>query len=204
MTNPTSVPQIVWDDLGIDHTDLGCVMIDVIPHPDILDIAGRMEDDAYYANDSTYGYIDGISKQHHATLLYGLTVDPNDHVKAVEALVLDNSDFRKIVKDGVIVKEFGFFPSSVPSHPDYGCVVAHLVPDQLAYLNERLRLMPHIDTWPDYRAHVTIGYVNVRTAAYWVDKLNGAIRTIGAARSMEFDKLNLGSFKPWLHGNEDQ
>ena len=58
-------------------------------------------------------------------------------------------------------------------NPDYTPLVAEVSTEGLDEANARLRFLPHIDTFPDYRPHITLAYLkpDADVAAY-VDTLN--------------------------------
>lgn len=50
--------------------------------------------------------------------------------------------------------------------PDFFCIVAKLeVTDNLAEGHDRLRLLPHIDCFPEYTPHITLAYIRPSTVA---------------------------------------
>jgi hypothetical protein len=147
-----SFPQ-VYEDLGIKTGNLGCIMLDTqtIEISDIIDDASHL----YYSPNKDSNYIDGIvsEKIPHVTLLYGLMRSGPEMQKHVEA-VLDDWTIPELMIDRV-----DFFESTDPEEPYY-CLVAKLVPSQeLVEGNSRLRLLPHIDTFPDYDPHITLAYI---------------------------------------------
>jgi len=65
------------------------------------------------------------------------------------------------------------FPSPYPADdPDgagaYACIVAVIrLSDELIEAHQRLSLLPHVDTFPVYKAHVTLAYVKADRAPHW-------------------------------------
>jgi hypothetical protein len=57
-------------------------------------------------------------------------------------------------------------------NPDFTPLVAEVSTDGHDQANARLRLLPHIDTFPDYRPHITLAYLKPDAdAAKYVDVL---------------------------------
>lgn len=145
----------VYKDLGIDLRELGCIMVDTEPlpnftiNPDIL----------YTSPDPNKFWIKGQVSQEtpHVTLLYGLLPSvTRSHVDTV----LDGQ-----VPETVSIKGVGHFDSPYEDE-EYYCLVAHVdVGDPsweektLTEANERLSLLPHVKTFPGYKAHLTLAYV---------------------------------------------
>lgn len=141
--------------LGIDPFDLGCIMLDVVP----FDVAACVPDgreDLYFSSNPKLKYAQGdvASSKAHLTLLFGLLEKGPKWKKEVDA-VLEGWD----QPEAVVVDRIGYFPSSVPGE-DYSCIVAHIKPtERLLDANARLRMLPHIDGFPEYKPHVTLAYV---------------------------------------------
>jgi hypothetical protein len=143
----------VYKDLGYNLGKLGCIMLDTEP---LADIAEYITDKAYlyYAKDKTKFWVDGVvcDKTPHVTLLYGLLRSGLEMKKHVDTVL---GDLPQVVE----VDRFGYFESPYEDEPYY-CIVAHLkLTDELVDANERLKFLPHINTFPGYKAHLTLGYI---------------------------------------------
>lgn len=171
----------VYKTLGVNIPDLGCVMLDVKPGqlPTMEDV-GLTKDDLYYAADKSRFWIDGYVASHtpHVTLLYGL-MKPATEWKALIDQVLDGW-----TPPNVEVEDIGFFLSPYENEPYY-CIVAHIkISEQLKEGNDRLKFLPHINTFPGYKAHITLAYVKKdaelrdKTMALFWEKLNGKRLTV--------------------------
>lgn len=147
-----SFPQ-VYEDLGIDVQELGCIMLNTEPLKvsDVIDA-----DHLYYAADKAhYKYINGIVSETvpHVTLLFGLMSSGQAMKKHVDA-VLNDWTLPALEVDHV-----DFFESKVETEPYY-CLVAKITPsEELLEGNARLSFLPHIDTFPTYQPHITLAYI---------------------------------------------
>ena len=138
-------------DLGIDVSKLGCVMLDV----DTPDLSGVIPDEWCYSSPHPdRHWVSGRQKEGHVTLLYGLLQSAHDIRPAVDE-VLDGWEPGRIVG-----AELTVFPSPWEDEP-YSCIVSELtLTPELRDAHARLSLLPHINTHPTYRAHVTLAYVH--------------------------------------------
>jgi hypothetical protein len=171
--------------LGINLSDLGCIMADVeaIPVTDYARDAGLdPARDLYVSpNLAERFWIDGAVGETgaHVTLLYGL-IEPGPVWRELVDQVLAGVDLSAVTVDHV-----GVFDSPYPDEA-YKCIVAHLrITPELLKAHGRLSYLPHIDTFPEYRAHVTLAYVKDQpsgvdwartTAEAWVRALQPALR----------------------------
>lgn len=156
---------------AINVNELGCVMLPLEP---FNALAGSLEgllleEDLYTTSNPERWWIKGnvASEGAHVTLLYGLLTKAYHQPDLIRE-VLDGWEFPAELRTQV----FEVFPSPFPDEP-YGCVVARLeAGGPLADAHGRLSYLPHIDTHPEYKPHVTIAYVRRDRAQEWVDLLN--------------------------------
>ena len=121
--------------LGIDLTQLGCVMLDVEPHTIGSSVAPGL-------------WLDTEDDTPHITLLFGLLSNANT-IRAVIDEVLTGWTPTRTVS----VTNFRCFPGS-----ERDAVVALV--DDFGWLRDahnRLSRLPHVNTFP-YTPHITIGY----------------------------------------------
>lgn len=154
--------------LDINVPGLGCVMLDVKPEFFRGDpYRDRLESgDVLYKSDKPERFwIDGyVAGQHpHITLLYGLLTPAYEQPDNIAEVLADWS------LDTVQINSIGFFDSPYKDDPYY-CIVAHVkVSPELQEGHDRLELLPHVNTFPGYKAHITLAYVqrdeNVRDDA---------------------------------------
>ena len=163
----------VYEDLGIEIGELGCVMLDTEPLPErINDLIS--EDDLYYSDNLKYvqGFVGAETP--HATLLFGLL--PGVRKQHVDA-VLDGWWSKY-----VYIYDVGYF-ESVYEGEEYYCIVANIdsgrrYPDSLMDAHRRLSFLPHVNTFPTYSAHLTIAYIkkDCRLLQETLDKLNSCLK----------------------------
>lgn len=174
----------VYENLDIDLNELGCVMLDVSPR-DIPAFPEKYNDKLYYAQDVAFFWLDGfVGKKPHLTLLYGLT---KPAIKLQEEIGMVLKDWELPL---VTIDDIGFFESPVKDHEPYYTIVAHIEPDEhLLEGHQRLSLLPHINTFPTYRPHITIAYV--QRDAYVRDQVINHYRELVGQR-VKTTAINLG------------
>lgn len=145
----------VYEDLGVEISGLGCIMLDVAPFGVTQFVEGG-ERDLFFGKTKDLKYAQGAvaEKSAHVTLLYGL-MKPGPEWQGVVDQVLDGW-----TPPALKIAEVSFFPSNIPGE-DYSCIIAKIeVSDELLEGNKRLQLLPHINTFPDYTPHLTLAYIN--------------------------------------------
>lgn len=178
----------VYEWLGIDLDSLGCVMLDVekIPNPDPKNsdkyLYTSQKKERFWMN----GWV--ASETAHVTLLYGLLSKAyviEDHVWQV----LDNWWI-----DDVEIESVGYFDSNYKDDDDdkdYYCIVAHIKPTKaLVEGHQRLQFLPHINTFAEYKPHITLAYIKKDEALR--DKLLGKYNLLYAGEKLATTELNLG------------
>lgn len=143
-----------YDRLGITLRDLGCVMLDLEPVEPLPTIPAKW---LYTSSDPDLAHVDGLIAEHHTTLLFGLLRNAHEWLLAIDEVLEGWEPY------GIDVADVTIFPSSKRSEP-YACIVAELESDSLRDAHARLSLLPHIDTHPTYRPHVTLAYVKAERA----------------------------------------
>lgn len=160
--NANDFPDL-YRDLDIDVNKLGCVMLDVEPVP-VTSYVENGEDDLYYSPNPDLFWIQGAvgESTSHITLLYGLL----SRGYTLQILrVLDDWDIPAHVEvDGLEV-----FASPYGDEEPYSCIVARIrITPELREGRARLELLPHINTFLEWRAHVTLAYVRPEATSRWV------------------------------------
>lgn len=158
--------------LELNVNTLGCVMLPVEP----FDIFGEGRDalldtkDLYASNDPTKSWVQGdVSKNAHITLLYGLITPAYLQKENVDEVLAtwDRPEF-------LAPESITFFPSSDKNEPDYAAIVVTVEDQHLDEAHARLSYLPHVNTFPDYRPHLTLAYVRLDRAQHWMDTLTNA------------------------------
>lgn len=174
----------MYQELGINLSKLGCIMIDVdgsaiqnvIPAEDLYTSANP---ERFWIK----GFVAGSTP--HITLLYGLMKSGATDYRRYVDEVLKGWNINNVQIDHI-----DFFDSPFSDDPYY-CIVAHVViSPELMDANQRLQLLPHINTFPGYKAHITIAYVNKDETLR--DKLIGQYNTMLQGKTLATMALNYG------------
>lgn len=143
--------------LGVDPTNLGCVMLDVVL-PDIYKQVLSPEW-AYYS--SILKYVNGYNGKGHITLLYGLLLNASTNRDLIDGVM------EGWVKPEIVLFDtFDVFEGN-DGVADYGAIILKSSEGrtggqdiaELHDANYRLGKLPHVRSFPDYNPHITIGYV---------------------------------------------
>lgn len=169
-----------YDRLGIRLRDLGCVMLDLEPVVALPTIPAEW---LYTSADPDLSHVAGLITEHHTTLLFGLLRNAHEWLLSIDEVLEGWQPY------GLDVVEVTVFPSPKASEP-YACIVAELESDSLRDAHARLSLLPHIDTHPTYRPHVTLAYVRAERGTQAAEKFRDAIS------GFEFVSLGLNYGNP--------
>jgi 2'-5' RNA ligase len=168
----------MYQALGIDTGRLGCIMFKTEP----IVISDVISEADYYYSD-TKSYVKGNVSEDvpHVTLLYGLMrsgVELEQHVRTV---------LTGWVLGSVKIDRVSFFYGESSEYITIVAMVA--VSDELREAHARLSLLPHINTFDEYRPHITLAYVS--SSAPWqryVSELNDLL----AGTSITTVSIDLG------------
>lgn len=144
-----------YKSLGINLNTLGCVMADVEPLEDMKKPIRGTENIYYISKNPERRWIAGwiAGKVAHVTLLYGLLENAHTWKKHIDA-VMSGWSLPTVTIDHV-----GYFDSPYPDE-EYYCIVAHIkVTPTLREGHDRLQFLPHVNTFPGYKPHMTICYM---------------------------------------------
>lgn len=142
----------IYDRLGVDLNKLGCVMLRLQPITEVLDLDPLM---LYTSTNPDLFWVKGAvgAEKAHVTLRYGL-LELGGWRQYVPELLADWP-----VPEAVGVTGLEVFPSAIPGE-NYACIVARVDVSPLILAHERLGYLPHINTFPGYKAHATLAYVD--------------------------------------------
>ena len=182
----------VYKDLNINLDKLGCIMLDIEPLENMYSIELDGASSAlYYAKNKDRFWINGwvVGKVAHVTLLYGLLEGGNAWKKHVDA-VLSGWDLPEVE-----IEKVGYFESPYADEP-YSCIVAHIrITDKLMEGHQRLELLPHINTFTGYSAHMTICYLDKAQGEGYRDRMIEHFNELWAGKKLKVKGLNYGSDK---------
>jgi N12 class adenine-specific DNA methylase len=116
----------------------------------------------------------GMEKRPHVTVKYGLH---DNAPEAVKDLVANEPPVHAKIT-GIEVFE--------PEGEDYDVVVARVDSPDLVRLNAKIAALPHTDTFPDYKPHITLGYVKKGTGQKYADAKSPLIGRAFEVRNLEF------------------
>lgn len=137
----------IYDDLDINLNRLGCAMIRTeSPLDRELPV---LDEWLYSSDDPDTPWVDGLVEHHHTTVRYGfLPMVEEKHVWDIVSR--SRYPYRLMVTH---IEAFRPEPEK-----NYECVVARVDSDELREVNQQLSILPNINTYPEYKPHITIGY----------------------------------------------
>lgn len=175
--SPVTASQFpdMYRDLGIDIGNLGCIMVNTDP----LQVSDIIAPEDLYAPEDSNHDMGAVSETSpHLTLLYGLMSDGHAMQKHVDTVLADWS------LDSVEVGSVDYFDIvDGETGIEYYCLIAKLVvTPELLEGNARLRLLPHLETFPlEYIPHITLAYINKVDDA----KLNEYLKALNTRFALE-------------------
>jgi hypothetical protein len=129
----------MYDALGVDTDNFGCVMLDV-------KLTGLKHTPAMLA----FKDMGFLPFEHHVTLLYGLLKPAIEWRGHIDNLLSGFDSTMPIWGKGLSI--FGDGTQDI--------VVVEVANDQINNANQELKRLPHIDTYA-YRPHITLAYMPV-------------------------------------------
>jgi 2'-5' RNA ligase len=182
--------QFIKESSGYEY---GCVMVEV-PVSNWNEITSYINpEDVYTGGDDTHG----IQENPHVTILYGLHKEVTPEM--VKSVFRDFTENINIEVDGIDIFE----------NKDYDVVKFNVKADgALQELHNRLSEFPNSNSFPDYKPHITIAYVNKGTGKkyikpdykYVVKNVVKITYSMSSGEKIEFDYKNnstLNENKMW-------
>ncbi len=153
---------------GVDVRTLGFVGLTLDPLPvrerlDSMDWGKPvLSEDYVYAPEGDFrhwvqGPVAEVSP--HVTAKYGLLTPSHQRKAVIDELVGDLSDATVTVTD---IEVFQSFYDDLP----YGCLVARVGGEWLEEINAELSILPHVDSFPSFKPHITLAYLKPAVAHY--------------------------------------
>ena len=137
----------VYAELGVNLSGLGCLMLST-ESPLVNEVPAEAE---YVTENPERFWIKGLLKNWHATVRYGfLPGVKRAHVDRV----LGDYQVPPLLP---LYGHFEVFDSPFPDE-DYDCVVFKLQSRELNEMNAALSVLPNVNTYVEYKPHITIGY----------------------------------------------
>lgn len=181
----------VYEELRINLSNLGCVMLDLEPLKNMWEEEG-VSIALYYAKDKTRFWIDGwvADKAPHVTLLYGL-LNKTGYIKDHIEMVLEGWNLKEVE-----IEDIGYFNSPYDDEP-YWCIVAHIkTTPELIEGHQRLEFLPHINTFAGYKPHMTICYLKKEQGEKYRDTMIKEFKKLWIGKKLKVSKeVNLGGDK---------
>lgn len=151
----TDVSRTAIYALGHDPDDLGFVGLEI----GLPEIYRGVLDPSWAYNSPTQKFVKGYNANPHITLLYGLLFRAYEHKDWIDSVL---SDWQK--PNLVLMPGAEAFDSD-DGEVDYSAVVLTLDTNDwdlgaLKGANDRLRRLPHVNGFPTYKPHVTVGFVH--------------------------------------------
>lgn len=187
----------VYKDLNIDLSKLGCVMLDVDPIYNNTDVDDEEYSRfyyvepkyLYYAKNKDKFWINGwvAEETPHMTLLYGLMKEAEEYKDQIKELLKDWNC------KSVQIEDIDSFDSPYKDE-EYYCIVAKLkLTDNIIEGHNRMQLLPHIDTYSEYKPHVTICYIQKNDKLR--DEIIKDLKETLVGRRLYITNINLGGNK---------
>ncbi len=154
-----------YERMGIDLRDLGCLMLNTENPVDYVH-----QGTPYVSPDPKKFWVKGRMDHWHVTVRYGFLDGVNaDDVDSVLAEVGEFPSKLTLVSTEI-------FPSPYPEE-QYDTLVARVEDKRLNKINQALSVLPNVNTFPEYKAHITIGTFETGRTDYV--SLKRSVKTLG-------------------------
>lgn len=149
----------IYEMLGYNLSKLGCLMLDTEPikiiYYQIMQDGISTYFPGYYTKNKDRFWIDGYvaDRTPHLTLFYGFLQEAKCYRRHIEILLKDTNI------SSVKIEDISFFESPYDDE-NYYCIVAKVEKTpELLEAHNKMTLLPNIQTFPDYKPHITIAYI---------------------------------------------
>lgn len=134
--------------------EYGCVML-YFNFPELIKIQDVINPKDIYKEDGDNTY--GLENEPHTTLLFGLHEEVSlEDVKSI----LEKFTFSTCKVHNI----------STFNNPKYDILKFEVKGDNLHQCNKELKQFPYTNTFPDYKPHLTIGYLQPGSGKKYIDK----------------------------------
>lgn len=149
----------IYEALGYNLSKLGCLMLDTEPikttYYQVMQDGITAYFPEYKAKNKDRFWINGYvaDKTPHLTLFYGFLQEAGCFKWHIEKL-LEGTNISSVT-----IKDVSFFESPYEDEPYY-CIVAKVEKTpELLEAHSKMTLLPNLQTFPDYKPHITIAYI---------------------------------------------
>jgi hypothetical protein len=183
----------ILEKVGVDTNQAAAIMLDLDPIP----IGQILGDAGWYYYDPQLPWVQGPVGQRgaHVTLLYGLVmplafgkvqINSRSTGQFFGGVIHELLADLELEKHGPTVQAIDVFEND----PRYSVLVARVDDDRIREANRRLRWLPHIDTFVEFKAHVTLAYLESDAIGTAAAQKSAASALIG--QELKPRGLNLG------------
>lgn len=178
----------IHDELGIDDSKLGCIMLDV-DKLEILKYIDNGTDDLVEAKSGEHlmGAVGEVEP--HITLLFGLMESAHNYKDQIDKL------YSEAVIESVVIEEVSYFDN--PESDSYPIIARVKLTPELLKAHNLMTKLPHANTFIDYKPHITLAYVKKDEVIRdrWVKSLadkynNSEIKVLGLNYGDKSDDSN--------------
>ncbi|MBT2484762.1 MULTISPECIES: hypothetical protein [unclassified Microbacterium] len=158
----------ILDAAGVEMKRLGFVGLTFDP----LDVREQLDRQSWGVRiiESDYVYAPDGDWRH---WVQGPVAEASAHVTAKYGLLTPSHQRKDVINEligwprevSVEVVDIEVFESPYADLP-YGCLVARLGGDELAEMNAALSILPHVDSFAEYKPHLTLAYLRPEVASY--------------------------------------
>ena len=160
--------------------EYGCIMLYFGEFKELLEIHNFIKKSDIYTEEEDKSF--GLEDEPHCTLLYGL----HEEVSV--------SEIKEVVKDfkfeECILSELSLFENE-----KYDVLKFDVIGDNLHECNKALKNLPYTTDFPNYKPHLTVGYLKKGKGKSYLEKLRKKYRDISLSpKNIVYSTPNDGKF----------